>query len=198
MSFTDYFERTKKVFDFLAESPPEHLNRFVNTMLTSWKKDGKVISFGNGGSAADSLHFTTELTARFKKQAIHKPAISLVSNSSTITAVSNDWSYEEVFARQLKALGYASDVVLGISTSGNSENVLRGLKQAKKIGASVFGLTGQSGGKMSSLEIPLIQVPTDETAHIQEAHIACLHSICEKIDRKLNSISNGNHDSNSD
>lgn len=181
-----YFERARDVLDALAEDPPEALDDFVEAVLSCWNRGGRVVSFGNGGSAADSLHFTAELVGRFKEQPLSRPALSLTANTSVLTALSNDWDYEEVFARQVEALVTDSDVVLGISTSGNSENVIQGLRAARDRGAVCFGLTGRDPGKMRTLDVQLIRVPAKRTSHVQEAHQVCLHRVCEVLDRRVN------------
>jgi len=181
-----YFQRSAEAIERLAESPPESLEPFLESMFETWEEGGKVVSFGNGGSATDSLHFTTELVARMKEAPIQRPAMSLVGSPSNLTAVSNDWSFEEVFEKQVESMVGASDTVLGISTSGNSENVYRGLEEAQSLGARCFGLTGRNGGRLANLDISLIRVPVEETSVVQEAHITCLHAICERVDRRLN------------
>ncbi len=181
-----YFKQISRLFDQLAEAPPKQLDDFLRDIFAAWEAGGKVISFGNGGSATDSLHFTTELVAKFDKKPIHRPAISLAASPSTLTATANDWSFDELFARQIEAQAKPEDILLGISTSGNSPNVLNGLREGMEIGANCFGLTGKSGGQMRELEVELIRVPAKETAHIQEAHIACLHWICRQVDREIN------------
>lgn len=180
-----YFERTAGVMEKLAADCPSELDELVEAVITAWDRGGKLVSCGNGGSAADSQHFTTELVARFKDQSIHKPAISLVSNPSTLTAISNDWNYEDVFSRQLEAQLRPEDVFLGISTSGNSENVLNAMNRACEIGARRFALTGQNGGQLMKKQCTVIAVPSEITAHIQEAHAACLHYVCSRIDERL-------------
>lgn len=182
----DYFGRVSSVMDELTADPPSELDEFSEAILTAWENGGKVVSFGNGGSAADSMHFTTELVARFDSESIHKPAISLACNASTLTAIANDWSFEEVFARQVRAQVDPEDVVLGISTSGDSKNVIEGLKAAHERGAGTFGLTGNTASKFDTLPIVRISVPSSITSHIQEAHIVCLHYVCDLIDQTLN------------
>jgi D-sedoheptulose 7-phosphate isomerase len=185
--FTEtYFERSAGVLEQLAEDQPPELDELVESVITAWDRGGKVVSCGNGGSATDSQHFTTELVARFKNHSIHKPAISLVSNPATLTAVSNDWNYEQVFSRQLEAYLQPEDVFLAISTSGNSENVLNAMNRACEVGARRFALTGVKGGQLLNKKCTLIAVPSEETAHIQEAHAACLHYVCSRIDDRLN------------
>jgi D-sedoheptulose 7-phosphate isomerase len=182
----DYFERTADVLNQLAASPPPQLDELADSILTTWSKGGRIISCGNGGSAADSQHFVTELVARFDEEPIHKPAVSLTADSSTLTAISNDWSFEEVFSRQVRAQLDSDDVFLGISTSGNSENVLKAIVEANTIGADCFGLTGSPPGRLADADCTVISVPSDRTPHIQEAHSACLHYVCDLIDGELN------------
>lgn len=183
---SSYLERAAEVMGALAEDPPEGLDDFVEDILASWERGGRTISFGNGGSAADSLHFTAELMGRFREEPVARPALSLASNPSVLTALSNDWNYEEVFARQVEALVTDRDVVLGISTSGDSPNVLEALRRARRIGAATYGLTGRDPGGMASLEGTTIRVPARRTPHVQEAHQVCLHRVCEVLDRRLN------------
>lgn len=182
----NYFGRTAEIFEILATNPPPELDQLVDTILEAWNNGGKVVSCGNGGSAADSQHFTAELVAKFSDEAIHKPALSLNVNPSTITAVSNDWSYDEVFSRQVRAQGTPDDVFIGISTSGNSKNVLKGLKEALKVGMESFALTGEDGGLLNEYNCSLINIPSNSTPHIQEGHGACLHYVCQEIDHIIN------------
>ncbi len=182
----DYFLTSAKVIEETGRNFTGQLKQLAQTVLETWQNGGKVISFGNGGSAGDSLHFTTELVARFGSQPIHQPAISLAANPCTVTAVANDWSFDELFSRQIKALGTERDIYFGLTTSGNSENVYRGVQQALEMGGRVVGFTGQSGGRLKQLEIDLIAIPSAVTAHVQEAHIVCLHWLCRVIDTALN------------
>lgn len=180
-----YWEDARATIRRLSEDPPDILSDFVRDVIDTWDSGGKVISFGNGGSAADSLHFTAELVGRFREEVIQRPAISLVSNPSTLTAVSNDWSYDEIFARQLRSQALENDLVLGISTSGNSENVIKGLQLSTKMNITSYGLTGEDPGTLGELPVNIISVSSNETSHIQEAHITCLHYVCWKIEEKI-------------
>ena len=140
---------------------------------------GKVYLCGNGGSASDSIHIGAELSGRFQKERKSLPAISLNADIAALTAISNDYSYDEVYARILSGIAHSSDVVIGISTSGNSENVYRAIIEAKKHGTKTIGLLGKTGGKIKDVvDIPII-VPGDNTARIQESHIMIGHIICE-------------------
>ncbi|HOJ49757.1 MAG TPA: D-sedoheptulose 7-phosphate isomerase [Spirochaetota bacterium] len=156
----------------------------INTIIESLKNGNKIIIMGNGGSASDSLHFAGEIVGRYKRERKGYPAISLLE-PSIITAIANDYSYEEVFSRQVEALAEPGDIVFGISTSGNSKNVINGIKKAKEIGATTIGLLGKDGGQLSNIvDIPII-VPSDNTPRIQEAHIFIIHYICEKIEESF-------------
>ncbi len=142
----------------------------------------KLVVFGNGGSAADAQHFAAELVGRFEKERQGLPAIALTTDTSALTAIANDFGYEEVFARQVQALVTSGDVVVGISTSGNAKSVLKGIEEAKKLKAWTAGLTGRSGGQLKSAVDCCVTVPSDRTAHIQECHIALIHAICATVD----------------
>ncbi len=142
----------------------------------------KLITFGNGGSAADAQHFAGELMCRFETERHSLPAVALSTDTSVLTAIGNDYAYDQVFARQVKALVEAGDVVIGISTSGNSPNVLEGIKEAKRKKAFTIGMTGGNGGKLKDAVDLCISSPTSRTAHIQECHIAMIHGICARID----------------
>lgn len=149
------------------------------------KKNKKIILFGNGGSAADAQHIAAEFIGRFLLERKSYPAIALTSNSSTITALGNDYSFDVSFSRQCECLVNSGDVVIGISTSGNSKNVLDALNTSKKKGAIIIGLLGNNGGKMKKLvDIPII-VKSNSTPRIQEAHRLIYHIICELVEKKL-------------
>ncbi|SDH91957.1 phosphoheptose isomerase [Pseudobutyrivibrio sp. 49] len=140
---------------------------------------GKVYLCGNGGSASDSIHIGAELSGRFQKERKSLPAISLNADIAALTAISNDYSYDEVYARILSGIAHSADVVIGISTSGNSENVYRAILEAKKHGTKTIGLLGKTGGKIKDVvDIPIV-VPGENTARIQESHIMIGHIICE-------------------
>lgn len=150
------------------------------------KNNKKIILFGNGGSAADAQHIAAEFIGRFLLERKSYPAIALTSNSSTITALSNDYSFDISFSRQCECLVNSGDVVIGISTSGNSKNVLTALNISQKKGATTIGLLGNNGGKIKkSVNIPLV-VKSSSTPRIQEAHRLIYHIICELVEKKLN------------
>ena len=146
---------------------------------------GKLLVCGNGGSAADAQHFTAELLGRYERERDGLPAIALHADTSTLTAVSNDYGYEAVFARQVQALGRPGDVLIAISTSGNSPGILRAVEAAQRAGLAVLALTGRDGGALAPCLCPSdveIRVPATVTARIQEVHILALHCLCELID----------------
>ena len=149
------------------------------------KKNGKLIVFGNGGSASDSQHIAAELVGRFKKDRSALAGIALTTNTSIITSLANDYGYDVIFSRQIEALGQKNDVVLGISTSGKAKNVVMGLKQAKKMGIKTVALSGGDGGEIAKVADVSLLVPSVVTARIQEAHITIAHIICEIIEQEL-------------
>jgi len=152
---------------------------------SSLDKGGKLILMGNGGSAADCQHIAAELVGRFKKERRAIPAISLTVDTSSLTALGNDYGFDTIFERQVEAHARENDAVVGISTSGNSENVVRALKKANAIGAETIGLVGNNGGKIKEVANLSIVVPSNDTARIQEVHITIGHIICELIEEDL-------------
>lgn len=159
------------------------MEQAADRIYTSLMRGGKVFFMGNGGSAADSQHLAAELIGRFKAERRALPAIALSTDSSILTCLSNDYDYSIVFSRQLEALCQPQDVVVGLSTSGNSQNVLKGIEVARQKGAYTIGLTGQGGGKLAALTNLCFQVPSHTVARIQEAHIFIGHSICELVEQ---------------
>jgi D-sedoheptulose 7-phosphate isomerase len=154
-------------------------------IVNSLRAGGKVFFFGNGGSAADAQHLAAEFTGRYLKERQALPALALNANSSSVTAIGNDYGYELVFARQLEALGREGDVAIGISTSGNSRNVLRALEVAKARSVYAVALTGASGGEMKDVADCTIRIPSEETPRIQECHILTGHIICEIVEQVM-------------
>ena len=150
--------------------------------------EGKILSCGNGGSAADSQHFSSELLNRFEMERPGLPAMALTTDSSTLTSISNDYAYEDIFSKQVRALGKPEDVLLGISTSGNSENVCRAIQAAHERGMKVVALSGRDGGRMAGLlregDVEL-RVPAERTARIQEVHLVVIHCLCDLIDTAI-------------
>ena len=150
--------------------------------------DGKILCCGNGGSAGDSQHFSAELLNRFEKERPGLPALALTTDSSTITAIANDYSYQEIFSKQGTALGQPGDVLLAISTSGNSGNVMEAIKAGHERNMRIVALTGKDGGDMAPLlneQDVEIRVPSDRTARIQEVHLVVIHSLCDFIDTQI-------------
>jgi D-sedoheptulose 7-phosphate isomerase len=154
-------------------------------MVACLKSDGKILSCGNGGSAADAQHFSAELLNRFEKERPGLAAMALTTDSSTITSIANDYDYDLVFSKQVRALGHAGDILLAISTSGNSRNVVEAIRSAHECDMHVVALTGRNGGVMGEILRPSdvhICVPATNTARIQEVHLLALHCLCDAID----------------
>lgn len=154
-------------------------------MVRCLKNDGKIMSCGNGGSAADSQHFAAELVNRFELERPALAAIALTTDTSILTSIANDYDYEQVFSKQVRALGHARDLLLAISTSGNSRNVIAAMRAAHECQMDVIALTGRNGGKMAEMLRPTdihICVPAQSTARIQEVHLLTLHCLCDAID----------------
>ena len=153
--------------------------------IESLKNGGKVLIFGNGGSAADAQHIAAELSGRFKKERKALAGIALTTDTSALTAIGNDYGYEFVFSRQVEALCNKNDIVIGISTSGNSLNVIKAINSAKQIGAKAITLSGKTGGEMKNLGDVNIVIPSNDTPRIQEMHIMVGHMICALIDENF-------------
>jgi len=154
----------------------------AEAVLAAFQRGRKVLLFGNGGSAADAAHIASEWVGRYRGERMALPAIALTANPSELTAVANDYGYERVFVRGVEAHGEAGDVVLALSTSGNSPNVLVGVEAARQGGLFSIGLTGQSGGQLAGIVDLAVRVPSEDTPRIQEAHIAIGHVLCEVVD----------------
>jgi D-sedoheptulose 7-phosphate isomerase len=183
----------------IDESIKEHLqavnslssiNNDIETLaretVKTLKNGGKILIMGNGGSAADSQHFAAEIAVRYKKNRRALPAIALTTDTSILTAAGNDFSFDMIFARQIEALASAGDLVIGISTSGVSKNIIKGIEYAKRIKCATAGLLGCGGGDIDrSVDFPVI-VPSGNTPRVQECHILIIHAICEIIDEEFN------------
>jgi D-sedoheptulose 7-phosphate isomerase len=163
----------------------EAFERLAGICSRSLRAGGKIILFGNGGSAADAQHLATELTVRYARDRAPIAALALTTDTSTLTAVGNDLGFAELFARQVDALARAGDVCIGISTSGRSENVIRGLIMARSRGCTAAALGGGDGGRLVGLADPLLLVPSRETARIQEMHILVGHLLCAALEAEL-------------
>lgn len=175
-------EESVAVKERLARKAANEIAEIARAILECLKAGGKLIAFGNGGSAADAQHLVAELVGRYRLERNPLPAIALTSNSSSVTAIANDYGFEETFARQVQALAAAGDIVVAFSTSGNSPSVLRGVQAAKQRGVRTIGLTGETGGQLRELVDLKLCVPSIATPRIQEAHILIVHIICEIID----------------
>lgn len=161
------------------------LEKAAEALVSCFKRGNKILTFGNGGSACDAQNFADELVGRFDRNRPPLPAISLTVNTSDLTSIANDFGYEVVFSRQLEAHAKPGDIAVGISTSGNSPNVLRALEAAKKLGLTTIGLTGQTGGKLAGLVDFCVKVPSKNVARIQEAHITVIQIWCGLIEDAL-------------
>ncbi len=183
-AFSDGVELRRQCAQALAEP----LARTAALMGETLKAGGKILACGNGGSAADAQHFAAELVNRFEINRRGLPAIALTHDASVITSIANDMSFDDVFARQVEALGRPGDMLLAISTSGGSPNVLRAAAAAGRLGMTVVALTGRDGGTLAALpEVTLtLNIAHDSTPRIQEMHITCLHILCSLIDREFN------------
>ncbi|WP_276819578.1 D-sedoheptulose-7-phosphate isomerase [Mailhella massiliensis] len=170
--------------EFLGACAPV-LDDAARRMARSLADGGKILVCGNGGSAADAQHMTGELLGRFLMERPSLPAVALNVDTSTLTAVGNDYGYDEVFARQVRGLGCPGDVLVAFSTSGGSPNVIRAIEAAREKGMTVVGLTGKGGGRMAAMCDCLLNVPHNHTPLIQEMHEACMHLLCQLIDHYL-------------
>ena len=183
-NFEDSIQVKKKAVDRLA--PP--IAAAAAAIAAALLNDNKVMACGNGGSAADAQHFSAEMLNRFEMERPGLPAIALTTDSSTLTSIANDYQYADVYSKQVRALGRAGDVLLAISTSGESHNIIHAVEAAHERGMVVIALTGREGGQIAPLINANdfeIRVPTRSTARIQEVHIMVIHSLCDLIDRQL-------------
>lgn len=183
-----HFEESAKLKLSASQSLAAPIVRAGILLADALKSGGKVLACGNGGSAADSQHFAAELLNRFERERAPLAAIALTTDTSTLTSIANDYAYEQVFSKQVRALGRPGDVLLAISTSGNSSNVIAAMQVAHDAGMRVIALTGNGGGKMATLlgaEDVHLCVPHKVTARIQEVHLLVLHCLCDAIDFRL-------------
>ncbi len=173
----------KKIVD--DPSLLSQISQISSLIVEAYRKEKKVLLFGNGGSAADAQHIAGELVNRLHLERDALAAIALTTDSSVLTSIANDYDYSRIFARQVEALANKGDVVIGISTSGSSSNIIEAIRVAKEKGAKTVGFTGKEGGKLAELVDFLISVPSDETPRVQESHITILHIICCLVEREL-------------
>lgn len=180
-----HFARHQQVISLVAAHLSAEIVQAVRTITDALANGNKVLVMGNGGSAADAQHLAAELVGRFLLERRALPAIALTTDSSILTAVGNDYGFDQVFSRQVEALARSGDVVIGISTSGKSANVRAALIAARAAGCRTVGLLGRDGGDIAGLVDLALVVPAQETPHIQEAHVAMIHILCDLIEREL-------------
>ncbi|MCR4324866.1 MAG: SIS domain-containing protein [Candidatus Curtissbacteria bacterium] len=169
----------------VLELPTEEINDLAADIQETLRRGGKVIFFGNGGSATQAAHWAEEFVGRFVKKRKPLACLALGTSSANLTGIANDFGFDEVFARELEVLGNKKDLAIGVSTSGNSPNILNGLQTAKKKGIKSWILTGKSKNKAKKLADKSLSVASDKTARIQEIHALVIHMVCEKIDEKV-------------
>lgn len=179
--FTEHLQVVEQIRDTLSES----IQKTGQILARSLAEGGTLFWCGNGGSASDSQHLAAELVGRFKKNRRPLRSVALTTDTSALTCIANDFSYDDIFSRQIEALGRPGDVLIGISTSGKSENVLRAFKMAKEIGVLTVALLGKGGGPSKDLADQSLVMPSGTTARVQEAHILIGHILCELIEREL-------------
>lgn len=182
---SDYIERSIQTKKELRKTKVKVIAQVAELIVDVYRQGKKVVWFGNGGSAADAQHLACELVSRFYLERKALASIALTTNTSELTAIANDYDFNKVFARQVEALVNPGDVVIGISTSGNSPNVIEGIKKAKQLGAVTIAFTGASGGKLKGNVDYLLAVPSEITPHIQESHIVIGHIICYLVEKEL-------------
>jgi D-sedoheptulose 7-phosphate isomerase len=175
----------RDAFEALPGAAGDTLAAATRVVIAGLRAGGKILVFGNGGSAADAQHFAAELSGRYRGDRVPLAGVALTTDTSALTAIANDYGYDEVFARQVRALARSGDVAIGISTSGNSESVCRALAAARSIGAATLAFGGGSGGRMVALADHVVLVPSTTTARIQEAHALMFHVICDAIEEEF-------------
>ena len=185
---TRHFQDSVETKQRVAAALTPRIAAASHLMVNSLKKGGKILACGNGGSAGDSQHFAAELIGRFEREREELAAIALTTDSSILTAVANDYSFDEIFSKQVRALGKPGDILYAISTSGNSGNVVAAIEAAQRKGLRVVSMTGRNGGKIAGLMRPgdvLLNVDSPLTTRIQEVHLLTLHCLCDAIDNLM-------------
>ena len=177
-------QNSKEALQFL-ETSDKKIEEIASLFISTLNSKGKIIFMGNGGSAADAQHLAAELVGRFKKDRVALAAIALSTNSSTLTAVGNDYGFDQVFVRQIQALAKKGDLIVGISTSGKSKNVISAIKKAKELGLKTVGLLGKDGGDLKDIVDIDLTIPSSDTPRIQEMHILAGHIICEIVEEQF-------------
>ena len=182
----DIFRQTAANLARIADTAyMDTIDQVVDLLADSFASGRKLLVFGNGGSSADAQHLSAELVGRFRLERRALPAIALTANQAVLTAWSNDYSFEDVFARQIEALGVAGDVAWGISTSGTSPNVVRALRRARELGLRTIALTGQGGEALRTACDVVMAVPLTDTARIQEVHLVTYHAVCAALEQRI-------------
>jgi D-sedoheptulose 7-phosphate isomerase len=179
------FEEHAAVFSRTRQTCLQPLERLINEATTRLSNGGKLLFFGNGGSASDAQHFATELTIRFAKNRRALAGLALTTDTSALTACGNDFGFDQIFSRQIEALGRPGDLAVAISTSGTSPNILAAVQQAKASGIFTAAFTGETGGKLLGAVDLLIAVPSQTTARIQEMHILLGHLLCQEVEARV-------------
>lgn len=175
----------RALIDLLERDLAPHIAEMSTLISAALAKGNKLLVMGNGGSAADSQHFVAEIVGRFKMERTALPAVALSTDTSILTAIGNDYGFDAIFSRQIEALAAPGDIVVGISTSGNSPNVLKALLAARERGCRTIGLLGKDGGSIKAVcDLPLV-MPTSDTPRIQEGHITVIHIVCDLVEKKL-------------
>jgi D-sedoheptulose 7-phosphate isomerase len=182
---TSTFDEHARVMEAAAQALPPLLERVAAELLACFARGNKLLACGNGGSAADAEHLVAELVGRYRDERRGLPALALVTGSATVTALANDYGFERVFARQVEALARPGDMLIAISTSGRSPNVLAAAETARRLGLTVVAFTGEAGGPLASLADIVIAAPSSVTARIQEVHAISVHILCELVDAGL-------------
>lgn len=180
-----HFKRHAEVMETVATELAPAISTSVTTIVAALNAGNKLLIMGNGGSAADAQHFAAEFVGRFLRERRALPAIALTTDTSLLTAVGNDFGFDQIFKRQIEALAQSGDVVIGISTSGNSANVALAMESAQQVGCQTIGLLGRDGGIIAPLSDIQLTIPVQETPHIQEAHITIIHLICDLVEQEI-------------
>ncbi|HXR97213.1 MAG TPA: D-sedoheptulose 7-phosphate isomerase [Terriglobales bacterium] len=183
--FRANFERSQAVKAATLEALLPAMLQAADAMVAVYQAGGKAIFCGNGGSAADAQHLAAEFVGRYLAERRPLPALALHANASSLTAIGNDYGYEHSFARPLEALARPGDIVVGLTTSGNSANIVEAFRRARALGLTTIGMTGQGGGKLREHTDILLDVPSRETPRIQECHILIGHCLCEAVEKAL-------------
>jgi D-sedoheptulose 7-phosphate isomerase len=181
----DHLEQHLRTIELVSQHLVQDIERSCSLIAGALKSGKKILVMGNGGSAADAQHMAAEFVGRFLLERKALPAIALTTDTSIITAVGNDYGFDEIFKRQVEALAQPGDVVIGISTSGHSNNVFHALASANEIGCKTIGLLGRDGGNIAGIVDVNLTVPVQETPRIQEAHVTIIHILCDLVERNL-------------